>query len=110
MNKQKITTRQPGDGADGRTRREFVTTTQPVEPGDASNFSPEYLRTGDVQKVFGIRRGSLYGLAELGKVKGCLLRIRGQRLGVRLWSVHSIRSYIHSEMESAEKGRSHEGR
>lgn len=76
-----------------------ATTTEPVEPGSTSQVAAEFLRTDDVRKVFGIRRGSLYGLAKLGKVKSCLLRIRGNRLGVRLWSVDSIRAYIQSQMK-----------
>jgi hypothetical protein len=81
-------------------RQKKKTTGAPVEPGDASDITPEWIRTNDVRRVFGIRRGSLYGLAELGKVKGCLLRIRGQRLGVRIWSVDSIRAYINEQMEA----------
>ena len=78
------------------------TTVEPVKPGDASNLTPEFLRTEDVRKIFGIKRGSLYGLAKLGLVKSCLLRIRGNRLGVRLWSVDSIRGYIREQMSVSE--------
>jgi hypothetical protein len=79
-----------------------ATTTEPVKPGWTSQVAPEFLRTDDVRKVFGIRRGSLYGLAKLGKVKSCLLRIRGNRLGVRLWSVDSIRACIEQQMQNAD--------
>jgi hypothetical protein len=75
-----------------------VTTTEPVRPGDATGLTPEWIRTNDVRRIFGIRRGSLYGLAKLGKVKSCLLRIRGNRLGVRLWSADSIRACIEHQM------------
>ncbi|MEK7677036.1 MAG: hypothetical protein AAB676_14490 [Verrucomicrobiota bacterium] len=83
---------------------EKLRTMEAVKPGDASNLAPEFLRTDDVRKIFGIRRGSLYGLAKLGKVKSCLLRIRGNRLGVRLWSVDSIRGLIREGMEASENG------
>ncbi len=80
-----------------------ATTTEPVKPGWTSQISPEFLRTDDVRKVFGIRRGSLYGLASQGKIKSCLLRIRGNRLGIRLWSVDSIRAHIEQQMRETEK-------
>jgi hypothetical protein len=79
-------------------------TTEPVQPGRTAQIAPEFLRTNDVRKIYGIPRGSLYGLAKLGKIKGCLLRIRGAKSGLRLWSVDSIRAYIAEQMEAAEKG------
>ena len=69
---------------------------QPI-PAPQYHLSPEWLRTEDVRRVFGIRRGSLYGLAALGKVKSSLLRIRGNRLGVRVWQANSIRSFIEGQ-------------
>ena len=91
-----------------RPTREKHYTLEEIKPGDFDSarqpfLTPEFLRTEDVRKVFGIRRGSLYGLAKLGRVKSCLLRIRGNRLGVRLWSVDSIRSYIASQMQAEEE-------
>lgn len=78
-------------------------TSAPVRPATPSDFNPEFLRTEDVRKVFGIKRGPLYGLGWLGKVNGVLLRIRGNKSGVRLWSVDSIRTYINSQMEDASR-------
>ncbi len=76
-------------------------TVEPVQPGWHAQVAPEFLRTEDVRRVFGIKRGSLYGLAKLGRIKSCLLRIRGNKLGVRLWSADSIRDYIRRQMEEA---------
>jgi hypothetical protein len=81
-----------------------TTTIEPVQPGWMAQIAPEFLRTNDVRKIYGIPRGSLYGLAKLGKIKGCLLRIRGAKSGLRLWSVDSIRAYIAEQMEVAAKG------
>jgi len=75
-------------------------TVEAVKPSPTAQIAPEFLRTDDVRKVFGIKRGSLYGLAKLGKVKSCLLRIRGNRLGVRLWSADSIRACIADQMDA----------
>ena len=69
----------------------------PLEPANLAISSPEFLTTTDVQKYFGIRKGSLYNLAKLGKVSGKALRITGQFKGVRIWSVDSIRSFIDSQ-------------
>ena len=68
-----------------------------VEPSSVSITSPEFLTTTDVRKYFGIRKGTLYNLAKLGKVRGKALRVTGQYKGVRLWSVDSIRSFIDSQ-------------
>lgn len=75
-------------------------TTEPVQPGWTAQIAPEFLRTNDVRKLYGIPRGSLYGLAKLGKIKGCLLRVRGSKSGLRLWSADSIRSYIAEQMDA----------
>ena len=78
-------------------------TMAPLAGGDNENLQPEFLRTADVRKVFGIARGSLYSLHALGRVKGVLLRVRGQKSGVRLWSVKSIQDYIRSNMDSSDE-------
>jgi hypothetical protein len=75
-------------------------TTEPVQPGWTAQITPEFLRTNDVRRIFGIPRGSLYGLAKLGKIKGCLLRVRGAKSGLRLWSADSIRAYIGEQMDA----------
>ena len=75
-------------------------TTGPVQPGNFTGSVPEFGRTDDVAVHFGIKRGSLYGLLALGKVRASLLRVRGQKSGVRLWDMASIRQYINSEMQA----------
>jgi hypothetical protein len=69
----------------------------PLEPTALAISSPEFLTTNDVRKYFGIRKGTLYNLAKLGKVRGKALRVTGQFKGVRIWSVDSIRSFIDSQ-------------
>jgi hypothetical protein len=76
------------------------TTSASVQPGDCAGVPPEFLRTNDVRRIYGIPRGSLYGLAKLGKIKGCLLRIRGAKSGLRLWSADSIRACISEQMDA----------
>jgi hypothetical protein len=80
------------------------TTTARVEAGNFNGVAPEFGRWQDVQRQYGIKRGSLYGLLALGKVKGCLLRVRGQKSGIRLIDMASVRNYIHqcqAEQEAA---------
>ena len=72
-------------------------TTAPVQPSHCDK--PEFGRTADVQHMFGIKRGTLYNLLQDGKIKGVLLRVRGQKSGVRLFDLDSIRRFIYSQME-----------
>lgn len=82
------------------------TTTAPVQPGDFNGATQEFGRWQDLQRVFGIKRGTAYNLLADGKIKGCLLRVRGQKSGVRLFSLASVRAYIHAQMEKSETERS----
>jgi hypothetical protein len=83
-------------------KRDKTLTTDPVEPGNTSGVLPEFGRTHDVQRLFGIKRGTLYTLSRQKKVKSCLLRVAGQKSGVRLWHLPAIRDLIRSQMESQE--------
>jgi hypothetical protein len=57
---------------------------------------PEFARTQQVEKLFGLKRGTVYNLFTDGKIKGVLIRVRGQKSGVRLWDTNSIREFIRS--------------
>jgi hypothetical protein len=74
-------------------------TTAPVEAGDFTDVMPEFGRTQDVEKYFGIKRGTLYNLLDQGKIKGAVLRQAGCLKGVRLWHMASVREYIFTQME-----------
>lgn len=69
-------------------------TTAPVRAGDTCGIAPEFGRIPDVTRLFGLRRGTIYGLLALGKIKGVLLRVRGSKSGVRLIDLASVRCYI----------------
>ena len=73
----------------------------PVEPGNFAGVLPEFGRTEDVQRIFGLKRGTLYNLHKHGKVRGVLLRVAGQKSGVRLWHMAGISAYINSQMHEA---------
>jgi hypothetical protein len=74
-------------------------TTDPVRPGDFSDAAKKFGRTKDVERVFSIKRGTLYNAEKLGLVRGVLLRLRGQKSGVKLWDMRSIEQCIRREME-----------
>jgi len=79
-------------------------TTAPVQAGDFSGAAPEFGRTADATRTFGLKRGTLYNLLADGKIRGVVLRSRGQKSGCRLWEMDSIRRFIRqcqSEQEAA---------
>ena len=67
--------------------------------GDNSGLAVEWLRINDLATRFGIRRGTAYNLLRDGKIKGCVLRVRGKQTGVRLIHAQSVRDYIESQVE-----------
>lgn len=77
------------------------TTTEPVRAGNTQNCLPEFGRCQDVTRLFGLKRGTLYNLLQDGKIRGCLLRIRGAKSGVRLFHLGSIRALIDSRMQQS---------
>jgi hypothetical protein len=70
-----------------------------VTPGDFSDTAKEFGRTKDVERVFSLKRGTLYNAEKLGLVRGVLLRLRGQKSGVKLWDMRSIEQWIRSAIE-----------
>ncbi len=75
-------------------------TTEPVLPGNHSGTTPEFGRVADLTRVFGVRRGTAYNLLRDGKIRGCLLRVRGHKSGVRLFDMESVRQFIRSQMDA----------
>ncbi|HWX22701.1 MAG TPA: hypothetical protein VN578_22585 [Candidatus Binatia bacterium] len=74
-------------------------TTEPVRPGDTTGMTPEFGRIRDVEKTTGLKRGSVYNLLALGHIKGCVLRVRGNKSGIRLIDMGSVRNYIRAQMD-----------
>jgi hypothetical protein len=70
------------------------TTIDSIASGNTSNTMPEFGRVNDVQKLFGIKRGILYRWIGDGKVKSVCLREPGNKQGVRLIHLQSVRDYI----------------
>ena len=74
-------------------------TTAPVTQSDFSDTAKEFGRTKDVERIFSVKRGTLYNAEKLGLVRGVLLRLRGQKSGVKLWEMRSIENWIRGEMQ-----------
>jgi hypothetical protein len=81
------------------SNRERSLTTEVVQAGNFTGIVPEFGRTADVARHFGIKRGTLYNLLDGRKVRGVVLRVKGKQKGVRLWDMQSIRDYIRSQFE-----------
>jgi len=75
-------------------------TTEPISVASTNNAStlPEFGRWRDVERHFGIKRGTLYNLMAEGKVKSVLLRHKGNVHGCRLIHLGSVSQYINSLM------------
>jgi hypothetical protein len=73
-------------------------TSQPVAPGEFSVDRKEFGRQADVERIYGLKRGTTYNLCRQKKIRGVLLRVKGQKSGVRLWDMESIREFITSQM------------
>ena len=82
------------DESVGLPRSQFQSLTSAPIRVDCNSAPPEFGRWRDVDRLYGIRRGTLYNLLGDGKIKGVLLRVRGQKSGVRLFDLASIRDYI----------------
>lgn len=65
---------------------------------------PEFGRWRDVERQFGIKRGTLYNLIAEGKVKSVVLRRRGNVHGCRLICLASVSQYLNSLMEDQNGG------
>jgi hypothetical protein len=78
------------------------TTTAPVHatPAHVAGENPEFLDARGVEGLFSIRRSLLYELHNGGHIKSVSLRRRGQSRGKRLFSVDSIRAFLHEQMEA----------
>jgi hypothetical protein len=62
------------------------------------NPLPEFGRWQDVQRLYGIKRGTLYNLVNEGQIKSVALRRRGNVHGCRLFHLASISEYLNSMM------------
>jgi hypothetical protein len=74
--------------------------TAPVQAGDTGGIIPEFGRWQDVQRLFAVKRGTLYNLMAEGKVKSVVLRRKGNVHGCRLFHLASISQYLNGLLEN----------
>jgi hypothetical protein len=74
-------------------------TTQPVSPCHTTELKPEFGRIRDVERLYGLKRGTTYNLLASGHIRGCVLRVKGKQSGVRIIDLESVRSYIRGQMD-----------
>ena len=78
-----------------------TTTTEPVTaPNQINAPLPEFGRWRDVQRLYGIKRGTLYNLIAEGKVKSVVMRRKGNIHGCRLIFLASVSQYLHGLLEA----------
>jgi hypothetical protein len=65
----------------------------------ASQIEPEFIDVDGLRRAFGIKRSLAYQLLADGAIKGVSLRRRGRIRGKRLFSVDSVRAFLHAQME-----------
>ena len=77
-----------------------ITTTESISVASPNNVTtlPEFGRWRDVERHFGIKRGTLYNLMAEGKVKSVFLRRNGNVHGCRLFHLASVSQYINDLM------------
>ena len=59
-------------------------------------------RIPDVERIFGLKRTTVYALLKAGKIRGCSLSMNGKRSRIRLIDLASVESFIKSQMTSQE--------
>ena len=74
-------------------------TTEPISPCQTTELKPEFGRIRDVERVYGLKRGTTYNLLSSGRIRGCVLRVKGKKSGVRLIEMDSVGQYIRAQMD-----------
>lgn len=77
-------------------------TTDPINVASPSypTTLPEFGRWRDVERLFGIKRGTLYNLIKEGKIKSVMLRHKGNVHGCRLIHLASVSQYLNQLLEA----------
>lgn len=75
-------------------------TTETITVANTNNIHalPEFGRWRDVERLFGIKRGTLYNLVAEGKIKSVSMRRKGNVHGCRLFHLASVSQYLNGLM------------
>ena len=77
------------------------TTVAPVAPGRCAGIMPEFVRTADAVRLFGIGKSTIADWIAQGLIRSHLLRQPGNKSGARLISTASLRQFIEAHTEAA---------
>jgi hypothetical protein len=61
-------------------------------------LKPEWGNAEQAFEQFGFKKGTLYRLADTGQIRSALVRIEGNKKGVRLFDLNSIRELLASNI------------
>ena len=78
-------------------------TSTPIEPGEVGSMVAEFGRVADVERIYGLKRGTTYALIRAGKLKSVCLRQPGAKRGIRLVHLPSVHALLHSPMKGGNK-------
>jgi hypothetical protein len=53
-----------------------------------------YGRTWDVDRIYGIKRSTLYALLNNGAIRSAVVKQKGAKSGVRLFDLESVESFL----------------
>lgn len=70
------------------------TTVAPVAPGRCDGITPEFVRTADAVRLFGIGKSTLADWIKRGLIRSHLVRRPGNKSGIRLISTAGLRAFI----------------
>jgi hypothetical protein len=70
------------------------TTENSAQAESTNGQSPAYGRIGDIQRIFGLTKSTIYNLLRSGRIRGCSLKVKGNRSRIRLIDVSSVSAFI----------------
>ena len=63
---------------------------------------PEWGDAEKIEQIFGITKGTLYKLADAGRIKSAVFKTReGARKGIRRFSIQSVRDFMEANVISS---------
>jgi Helix-turn-helix domain len=76
--------------------------TRAQAPNDGGQ-PPQYGRITDVERRFGLARGTIYNLLRSGRIRGCALPVTGKKSKIRLIDLASLDALIQQQMSQQRK-------
>ena len=81
-----------------RATADAILTAAPIEPCGSGSNLPEFGRTPDVERLFGVKRGLCYRYIGDGTFKSVCIRKPGAKTGIRLVHLGSVRDWLNAQL------------